>query len=247
MSDVNKLDDKQCPFDLSKYKSNDVVAPIGSLPWAIIQVYMGKKVYRSNWNFPVEYIRLAGVTDSNPYIEKYTPNNPTHWQPTQEDMMACDWEQMDCMLSFDLASGSSVARNPSKPNEPLAWGYIINTDWDNHFGTLNIEPNNKVDIVKVWAFIWNPVIFYFNFDVETKPDAESRQKVIELFQNNDLRVTVGGIAYNLGKTLPTGKGNWGAGDYGVVFQSRNTETQKLGTLLQQMQQTGQTKRFCLSW
>ncbi|REF27182.1 hypothetical protein BDD26_1929 [Xenorhabdus cabanillasii] len=59
MSDVNKLDNKQCSFDPEQYKAhvtvsykidNDVSAPVGSFPWAMIQVYLGNNVRRNVWD-----------------------------------------------------------------------------------------------------------------------------------------------------------------------------------------------------
>ncbi|WP_340614805.1 Thoeris anti-defense Tad2 family protein [Xenorhabdus thailandensis] len=102
MSDVNKLDNKQCPFDPDQYqykKTIDVevdnVAPDGSFPWALIQVYVGKLVRRNGWDAEVQYIKLLpGSTDNNilAQIEVVDKEGTTSWQPTQEDMMACDWE-----------------------------------------------------------------------------------------------------------------------------------------------------------
>ncbi|MDX7989246.1 DUF2829 domain-containing protein [Xenorhabdus sp. 12] len=248
MSEVNKLDDKQCPFDPDQYKVkiNDTVAPFSSYPWAMIQVYLGKKVYRNNWNFPVEYVRLAGLPDNDPYIEKYTPNNPIHWQPTQEDMLACDWNLMDCMLSFELTSGSGTYNNPSLPHEPVAWGYIRNIDWGHHFGELNKEKNNVTDIEKIWCFLLNNGVIFF--DVRTKPNKENRQNVIDLFQSNDLWITIDNIKYNLGKSTPTLYPNTSNNEnYDFEFKYQNQDAKKIGILLQQMQQTGQPKNFCLDW
>ncbi|MCC8381644.1 MW1434 family type I TA system toxin [Xenorhabdus sp. PB30.3] len=128
MSDVNKLDDKQCPFDLSKYKSNDVVAPIGSLPWAIIQVYMGKIVTRSEWETPDEYIALTVKNpDSASHIDKHDKYGSSNWQPTPGDLMACDWElvskvtPVECMLSFDLTSGRGTPKNGNELNSFSKW------------------------------------------------------------------------------------------------------------------------------
>ncbi|MDC9591871.1 hypothetical protein PSI23_22020 [Xenorhabdus sp. XENO-10] len=43
MSEINKLDNAgiKCPFHPDQYKSQDAVAPFGSFPWAIAQVYLG--------------------------------------------------------------------------------------------------------------------------------------------------------------------------------------------------------------
>ncbi|MBD2792896.1 Thoeris anti-defense Tad2 family protein, partial [Xenorhabdus szentirmaii] len=213
MSEVSKLDNKQCPFDpdLYHYKKQidievDNVAPDGSSPWALMQVYIGKVLSRSGWGAN-EYIQLSAKNDSSGpiHIEKHDQQSfPFPWEPTPEDLMACDWKLMkteDCMLSFDLTSGSGTYNNPSLPNEPVAWGYIRNLDWGHHFGELNNEQNNVIDIEKIWCFLlYDGIIF---FDVSTKPNKESRQKVIDLFQNKDFWVIIDNKKYNLGKSTPT--------------------------------------------
>ncbi|CBJ81112.1 hypothetical protein XBJ1_1986 [Xenorhabdus bovienii SS-2004] len=55
MSKINKLDNigKKCSFNPDQYKKKievDDVAPVGSFPWAVIQVYLNKPVRRSDWN-----------------------------------------------------------------------------------------------------------------------------------------------------------------------------------------------------
>ncbi|MBD1228979.1 Thoeris anti-defense Tad2 family protein [Xenorhabdus griffiniae] len=101
MSDVNKLDSTQCSFNPEQYKvkvtiENDTVAPVGSFPWALIQMYLNKTVRRKVW-------------PTNMYIGMYTVNNNSNiqniqvtgeygnsglvsWQPGQDDMTWCDWE-----------------------------------------------------------------------------------------------------------------------------------------------------------
>ncbi|PHM45589.1 Thoeris anti-defense Tad2 family protein [Xenorhabdus miraniensis] len=245
MSDVNKLENKQCPFDPEQYKVkiNDTVAPVGSYPWAMIQVYLGNKLYRSDWNFPVEYIRLAGIPDGDPYIEKYTPNNPDHWQPTQEDMLACDWSLMDCKLSFNLISGTETSSHFGN----IGWGYISDSlvGWPRTMGALNITSNNEIDITEISSFSWGEKSNTLYINISTKQDEDSYQKVGALFQNKELRVVVNNESYNLGRAQ-LGH-HEGSGPYDYEFSYQNSEAQKLGALLQQMQKTGQPQNFCLDW
>ncbi|MDE9482772.1 DUF2829 domain-containing protein, partial [Xenorhabdus bovienii] len=120
MSEVNKPENKEsnlkCPFNPDQYKGNDVAAPVGSFPWAVIQVYLGNKVHRHGWDSPNEYIHLAPESapasgeDDPPQIVKHDKQGYlASWLPTQEDMMACDWKQLiswDNPLVFDLTLGA---------------------------------------------------------------------------------------------------------------------------------------------
>ncbi|MCC8365599.1 DUF2829 domain-containing protein [Xenorhabdus sp. PB61.4] len=123
MSDVNKLDNKQCPFDPEQYNigDNNITVPASTFSWALSLVYLGKQVHRSGWNAPIEHIRLAyksevGNTDDGvAYIEKSDKNGYwSRWVPTQEDLLACDWKLLkssltdNCMLEFDLNIGTGA-------------------------------------------------------------------------------------------------------------------------------------------
>ncbi|MDX7989249.1 DUF2829 domain-containing protein [Xenorhabdus sp. 12] len=252
MSEVNKLDDKQCPFDpdLYHYKQQidievDNVAPDGSLPWALMQVYVGKVLSRNQWNSN-EYIQLSAKNDgSEPiHIEKHDQQSfPFPWEPTPEDLMACDWKLVkteDCMLSFDLTVGTKE----SDYFNNTGWGYILGgmVGWPNTVGALNINENNTTDIARITGFNWGKNnIFYIN--LSTKQDTESYQNIGLLFQNKELQVIVNNKSYNLGKAYLGHHENGGPYDYEFSYQ--NSEAQKLGDLL--IQNVGKTLHFCLNW
>ncbi|WP_426576023.1 Thoeris anti-defense Tad2 family protein [Xenorhabdus stockiae] len=241
MSDVNKLDNKQCPFDPEQYKVkvNDTVAPVGSYPWAMIQVYLGKKLYRSDWNFPVEYIRLAGVPDGDPYIEKHTPNNSIYWQPTQEDMLACDWNLMDCMLSFGLQVGTSISKFGK-----AGWGYVMaNIDgWPYPFGAVNAS--NNPDIEKILAFFWYEGDEKLYFAPSSKPDMTNYQNLFNLFKDKNLCITIDGSSYNLGKSLP--HKFVGAGTYDFTVPYQNADAKKISALMKQYIDS-KPLHVCFNW
>ncbi|PHM45764.1 hypothetical protein Xmau_00152 [Xenorhabdus mauleonii] len=93
MSDVNKPEnnDKECLLSPDQFK--DSVAPVGSFPWAIIQVYLGKYLRRKDWRFPTQSIRLKPQIGAELiYIEEYDEDEWVSWFPKQKDMVACDWE-----------------------------------------------------------------------------------------------------------------------------------------------------------
>ncbi|OKP00547.1 hypothetical protein Xedl_03293 [Xenorhabdus eapokensis] len=234
MSDVNKLDNKQCPFDPDQYKTkvkidNDIAAPESSFPWAIIKAYLGNKVYRSNWNFPVEYIRLAGIPDNDPYIEKHKPENTTSWNPTQEDLVACDWKVMcpdDSMLSFDLKIGTSCGIGWFQ-----YWGCATEkTTSYSPFGTLtNLQNTLGIRKMTYFGILEDPVGTFS--DVALSFDTLGLSDL----GNKNLEVIVNGSIYNLGLSFNDT-------DY-IGYQSDGAKL--LGDLLKQ--NVGNTLSFCFNW
>ncbi|CDG96176.1 conserved hypothetical protein [Xenorhabdus bovienii str. puntauvense] len=254
MSDVNKLDNKQCPFDLSKYKSNDVVAPIGSLPWAIIQVYMGNTVARGEWETPDEYIALTVKNpDSASHIDKHDKYGSSNWQPTPGDLMACDWGLLKpvcpegSMLIFDLKLGFEQI-----PAGYKWWGY---NNWGSqsiHTGTLNII-QNKIGIIDIqWFYlrVGNTVPTLLSIDLQVSTDKNSDQKVSQIF-NKNFYVTVDNETYDLGIHSSWGQNGLYTRNVSYTYDSRydahNPQKLNVKKLSEILKQTDQTKRFCLAW
>ncbi|WP_340608547.1 Thoeris anti-defense Tad2 family protein [Xenorhabdus bharatensis] len=242
MSDVNKLDDTQCQINPDQYKIkiDTVTAPVGSCPWAIIQVYLGNKLHRSDWDTPNEYMRLTSKKTGNDsvYIEKSDKHGTWFsWQPTPEDLMACDWillsevKPVECMLSFDLEIGTGKYRDDSQQD----WGYLSQggndmSYVDSTFGTLtNLQ--NTLGIGNILEFILNefPIGTFwgiqFQVDTQNQPD----------LYNRILEVTANGTTYNLGSS-PNSTTNF-------VYNSDGAK--QLGDLLKQ--NLGKTLHFCLNW
>ncbi|MDE9564425.1 DUF2829 domain-containing protein [Xenorhabdus bovienii] len=257
MSDINKQENKKSEYKYSinpyqyriKVNIDTITAPVGSFPWAVIQVYFGNKLYRKNWNSPTEYVRLIPSQSNNDeiYIEKndrYDQWMP--WLPTPQDLMACDWDFMkktnleNSMLVFDLELDSRRRVGGVK-----GWGYEA---YGNSFGTLNIIENNT-DIVKIGAFMWIPeddkVLFMAksiqpDSSDESGENEESNQRMRELFKKG-LDVMVDGVTYSFGK--PSRILASGIPDI-FSYYEHNIEAKKLGEILKQK---GQTKRFYLTW
>ncbi|CAM3815174.1 Thoeris anti-defense Tad2 family protein [Xenorhabdus thuongxuanensis] len=249
MSVINKLDSniaQQCSFTPDQFKvnvttkiDNDITAPIGSSPWALIQVYLGKKVYRRNWSYPVEYIHL--VSDSSPLIEKREQDNITAWQPTPEDLTACDWElQGDPNLEFDLEVGKEMY------NDSQCFGYfnINSSSSSTYIGTLDLIKNN--------SDIKNITMFYFIEDVilsihaSSDNNQESCQKVVELF-SKQLTVMVDDVHYFIGYGGTNLTSDEHKCEFGpTTYQNpSNKNLKKLGDLLKQ--NVGKTLRIRLVW
>ncbi|WP_338885174.1 MW1434 family type I TA system toxin [Xenorhabdus sp. TH1] len=254
MSDVNKLDNKQCPFDPEQYKSNDVVAPVGTSPWALIQVYLGNKVHRKDWDAPDEYIHLVpGSGNDEPEIKKRDKHGGmTSWQPAQEDLMACDWSLLksepkpkpeDCMLSFDLVSGAHKYTDYDI-SEFQRWGYLDGNEsqkgWGGYsFGTLT-RLRTTTDIENVLLLFLdtrNDASDTLYFEVSVNQN--NRQTVIELLSKN-LYISVENKTYNLGTAALQ--------DYADNTLSANytgEEANKLGEILKQTDQP--PKHFVFEW
>ncbi|MDE9484153.1 DUF2829 domain-containing protein [Xenorhabdus bovienii] len=251
MSDVNKPEktsaNQNCFINPDQYKNHDAVAPVGSYPWAIIQLYLGNLMYRNDWDYPNEYIGLVPKSEKieddklDYLIKKRKHNSFDIWQPTQEDMMACDWGQIDYMLSFDLEIEESTYEGGQD------WGYLADDEFEGlnerTFGTLT-RIQNKTDIEKISLFYWEERVNNTKglwWKVSSENSKEGYQKMIELF-NKNLSITVDGITYNLGNTSPHALKNKGEYEYaGAYF---NAEAQELSAILKQ---AGQTKRFYCNW
>ncbi|CDG21615.1 conserved protein of unknown function [Xenorhabdus poinarii G6] len=248
MSDVNKLDNKQCPFDPEQYKEKfeiDDIAPAGSFPWAMIKMYLGGQLYRKDWSASGEYIYfVAGDGDHiAPEVKMRDKHGIlTSWQPTQDDMMACDWIAMDCMLSFYLKI--EVVRNYG--NSGYNWGYLADEELaflgENSFGDLT-NFQTKTDIKEFSLFIWWDHVNAIDIRVSSDRTQDGYQKMKELFGKN-LTVTSNGVSYSLGQ-ISEGSQQNGAKQYEFAGSYANTDATKLGDLLKQ--NVGRAVHFCFNW
>ncbi|MDE1494871.1 DUF2829 domain-containing protein [Xenorhabdus bovienii] len=248
MSEVNKPENAdtvpKCPFDPEQYKKKvdvevDGVAPVGSLPWALIQVYLGKTINRSNWDTPNEYIQLTAKSDGGEpiHIEKHDKHGiPETWEPTPEDLMACDWELLpkvtpvECMLSFDLMIGTRQYNDGGGQD----WGYLTRGGHlgtgESTFGTLtNLQSTIGIGNILTFYSEGTPAgafsLIELQVDTQNQPDLGSKS----------LEVEVNGSTYNLGPAIgSTTDFNYSSGD-----------AQKLGDLLEQ--NVRNTLHFCFNW
>ncbi|CDG21481.1 conserved protein of unknown function [Xenorhabdus poinarii G6] len=267
MSETNKLDntDLQCPFDPDQYQTKiDSVAPVGSFPWAIIQVYLGAGVSRRGWDSSEEYIKLIPGSIGNdgknipPQIWVVDKDNEQVWTPTQDDLTACDWEDVRAisgcpggsMLAFEIKLG--VKANNSET--PWQWGYVGVSDWTgptSYFGTLIEMPLNKIGITGIQMFMLQEEGKQKAITLAVlTADIGNEQEVNELLKKN-LYITVDNETFNIGtpgyktkhgnNTCMVSWFNWPDSDP----RHRYVEDMiKLGKILKQ---TGETKLFCLRW
>ncbi|MCG3462807.1 DUF2829 domain-containing protein [Xenorhabdus bovienii] len=280
MSEINKPEnvDLKCPFNPNQYNIGDdnITVPAGTSAWALSLVYLGKQAHRSGWNAPIEHMRLAhksevgSADDGAAYIEKSDKDGYwSRWVPTQEDLMACDWNLLeseskpvcpeDSMLVFELTLESKTI------SDGTGWGYVsdemqsYSSDLSplnqTPFGTLNEVIKNDTNINKNYVFYWyeskddDPLLIWL---ASSYLDQDSYQKVGDLFKNKVLDVTVNGVTYNIGefnsfRIMPESPDSayayliWYDGSLGSQSQK---DVRKFGEILKQ---SGETKRFCFKW
>ncbi|CDG21645.1 conserved protein of unknown function [Xenorhabdus poinarii G6] len=238
MSEVNKLDNKQCPFDPEQYKAhvtvsykidNDVSAPVGSFPWAMIQVYLGNNVRRNVWDANT-YIYGDNIGKDDQAVKQGNKEGTFAWNPEQQDMLACDWTKMGCMLSFDLEIGTSKYGN----GESQDWGYMTKagdlSSGESTFGVLtNLQSTIGVGGISDFRLYESTIGTFDNIvllvDTQNQPDLGSKA----------LEVTANGLTYNLGSTSKST----------TDFVYTSDGAKQLGDLLKQ--NVGNTLHFFFNW
>ncbi|MDX7987724.1 DUF2829 domain-containing protein [Xenorhabdus sp. 12] len=254
MSEINKpeiVDKKnqspehECQFEPNDYQEIKIIAPVGSFSWALIQLKLGNNVSRSSWpkkeqlNFVPRKKIDEGDGDYLAHIDKQNIyGNWGPWQPTQEDLMACDWELFkpkseDCMMSFELGLGTGSF------NHGYDWGYIgEGGEWlsgsQSIFGTLT-PISNKTVIKQVFAFYWST---YDRFYLIVSADKDDNSKLLELITQN-LSITVDDVTYFIGFEPPLSDKN----DIYTISYGSN-DVRNLGEVLKK---TNEKKTFCLNW
>ncbi|MDX7988644.1 DUF2829 domain-containing protein [Xenorhabdus sp. 12] len=210
MSEVNKPamndSDSECYFNPDWYKCNHVVARVGSFPWALIQLQLGKKVRRRNWavqeylNFVPRKIKADGQYDYLSHIDEYdAKGNFRPWQPTQEDMMACNWE-LSYLLVFDLTLGVGTYKNN---NKHTGWGYSAagsDNPWEASFGALNLLQNNT-EVGEILEFNFDNE-GYLTWRVSYAKNEEMRQKLYVLLKKLAITMYIDDIKYFFGGNSP---------------------------------------------
>ncbi|MDC9594920.1 Thoeris anti-defense Tad2 family protein, partial [Xenorhabdus sp. IM139775] len=191
MSEITKLDnaDKKCSFGPDQFEAKvDNVAPVGSFPWALIQVYLGKPVKRSGWADSVYLLPKYDDSGAFLYIQRSEADaNVLPWVPEPDDMVACDWKLLDCMLSFDLTVGAGKYDDSGR-----VWGYLADEEWASigvhPFGDLaNLQ--NKTDIKKFSLFEMHETAGTIELKVSSDNNQDGYQKMVNLFAK-DLTITV---------------------------------------------------------
>ncbi|MDX8000297.1 DUF2829 domain-containing protein [Xenorhabdus sp. Reich] len=251
MSEVNKLDNTACPFNPEQYKKKieiDDIAPAGSFPWAMIKVYLGKQVSRNGWASSDEYIKLIPASTGSdgknipPQIWIVDKDDEQTWQPTQEDMVACDWA-LNCMLSFDLkveTARDDLDDGGNSKNDNQYWGYAsVDFNHVSAFGTLtNLQSTIGVGSISEFYFLEVPIGSFYA--IELAVDTENQPGL----RSKSLEVTVNGSTYNLGSSLGSSQ-NFFLYDLSDATKQQQGDLLKLSDLLKQ--NVGKTLHFCFNW
>ncbi|WP_338883495.1 MW1434 family type I TA system toxin [Xenorhabdus sp. TH1] len=227
MSEINKPENLnanlKCSFNPDSYVfhgfGGKVAAPTGSLAWALSHVYIKKQLlYRIGWNAPKEHIRLAHQTiansegDGSPYIEKSDKNGYwLPWEPTQEDLIACDWkilmlpEPPPYWVSFDLKIGRGYGDDRGYATEEAV--KVVNYPYEDiSIGTLSNFQNKTTTIREVIGFISRSgevehISFTTYLILVVTFDKNNRQKTAELI-SKDLYLTVDDRIYKFSVSDP---------------------------------------------
>ncbi|MGJ0639176.1 DUF2829 domain-containing protein [Xenorhabdus bovienii] len=259
MSELMKSEN-ECEYKPADDNSGQIVASVGSFWWALAQLKLGNKARRIDW-FEAEHVRFVprspdaeGHDDYLAHIDKH--NKQGHWapwQPTQEDLMADDWELVkeavkpepeiaDNTLVFDLTLGTGQF------SRKVYWGYQgeregLERDMS-PLGTLNVIQNSTV--------IQNMSAFCFTIQasgllhLRVSSDENNYQKMIALVKKN-LHVSVDNVTYSLGATMRSYDNKDYPYTYDVYYEYGTPEYPTLEKFGEILQQTGKTKRFSCNW
>lgn len=269
MSDVIKPEN-ECPFDPKHYQCDCFIAPVGSFSWALIQLKLRKRVTRSAWKncqgnnemylaitprvneltvekdsaYAVDGVAVGIQYDYLTHIDlRNEHGNFVPWQPTQEDMMACDW-------GFVEEKKEEPVKPETKPEpeymlvldvipEKTTLGTNI-TEWGDHTNKalVTIE-NNIVKGKDVSVVEWVE-------DTNEPSEGTFRINMTQLSVNKNfltsvtdkkLTVKIDEVEYHLGSR--TEESAYYAPHY------KGSDAEKIGELLKQ--QLGRKLRLHLNW
>ncbi|OTA14125.1 hypothetical protein Xvie_03979 [Xenorhabdus vietnamensis] len=251
MSDVINPE-HECPFDPKHYQCDCFIAPVGSFSWALIQLKLRKRVTRSVWvncqgnnemylaitprvnnlaveegsAYAVDGVAVGTQYDYLTHIDlRNEHGNFVPWQPTQEDMMACDWglkvrpdvpASPKHTLIFDITPLEMVSER--------YWGVTTNYE-----GKL-VMVGDHAEANKYFEIFWSANHNELSMDLEALT-------FLDGVEDKKLIITIDGIKYDLGYRF---KDTTSDSDLSYI----GIEAEKIGDLLKQ---TGKTYRFHCEW
>ncbi|KMJ44755.1 hypothetical protein AB204_12525 [Xenorhabdus khoisanae] len=278
MSDVIKPEN-ECPFDPKHYQCDCFIAPVGSFSWALIQLKLRKRVTRSAWKncqgnnemylaitprvneltvekesaYAVNGVAVGTQYDYLTHIDlRNEHGNFVPWQPTQEDMMACDWGFVEEKKEEPVKPEAKPEPTPEPtpdlfPESALrmkgnltvgfgmryshnkeAIGYAKGVDELNIGAWEEISNNTPINSVKMISFSADDAINnYYHLQIHT--DDESSEKVKKELGPKKLIISCLGKNYeltdartDLNYTLLYTPG--GGSEFSVQFKKQLTES-----------------------
>ncbi|MBC8953193.1 hypothetical protein [Xenorhabdus sp. PB62.4] len=167
-------------------------------------------------------------------------------------------EDTENMLVIDIILGMGRVGLPDLGMPPVVrWGYQseagASENWPSYGSLIVIENNTPIDIGKTEAFFWteiqksNGADCFIQWNVSSYANKESYQRMLDLFKNKVLYITVDGITYNFGKYSNIIVGGNIPPSYTIgynYFSQTTPDAEKLGNILKQK---GLTKRLYFKW
>ncbi|MBE8597906.1 DUF2829 domain-containing protein [Xenorhabdus sp. BG5] len=229
----------ECPFDPKQYQCDCFIAPVGSFSWALIQLKLRKRVTRSAWKncqgnnemyltitprvndltvekdsaYAVDGVAVSTKYDYLTHIDlRNEHGNFVPWQPTQEDMMACDWRFVENNIKPEIEPfPESALRMKGK--------LTLGRHQDSEFNYLEYIGYEKLLKTGRWEEISNNTFIKnfegFSFHNKFKPTqsqaitqglywriTENREEIYKKLESGNLMVSCLGEYYKLtnGKT-----------------------------------------------
>ncbi|AOM42394.1 DUF2829 domain-containing protein [Xenorhabdus hominickii] len=271
----------ECPFDPKHYQCDCFIAPVGSFSWALIQLKLRKRVARSVWGgkgmylaitprvndltveegsaYAVDGVAVGTQYDYLTHIDlRNEHGNFVPWQPTQEDMMACDWKFFEDKVKPepDTKPEPEVKQEPELKSKPYTVVFDITPvrDEKTRWGALHVDEKppimieNNLELANIGGATWTISDHYNDPDEKKEHGDQFSVNLIPeirdtpLFQDlrkRKLIITVNGETYNLGNCL-----RWSKIDFTNWFTYRGEDAEKIGSLLKQ---SDKTFRFYCNW
>ncbi|MDE9492674.1 DUF2829 domain-containing protein [Xenorhabdus bovienii] len=252
----------ECPFDPKQYQCDCFIAPVGSFSWALIQLKLRKRVTRSAWvncqgnnemylaitprvndltvekesAYAVDGVTVGTKYDYLTHIDlRNEHGNFVPWQPTQEDMMACDWK----FFEEKVKPEEKPEPEQKNPKYNLVFDIARNTPSDQMLHTTVKAASDIIenDITKrgplpaVWSYLGHDLGFHF--------DKNKHDSWFEELGNNTLIIVIDGKEYNLGKAKIVSPK-----DKSVYYEYGSSDSEKVIKLLKPK---GPELRFDCTW
>ncbi|WP_426575977.1 DUF2829 domain-containing protein [Xenorhabdus stockiae] len=276
MSEFIKLE-HECPFDPKQYHCDCFIAPVGSFSWALIQLKLRKRVTRSVWvncqgnnemylaitprvnnlvvekesAYAVDGVAVETKYDYLTHIDlRNEHGNFVPWQPTQEDMMACDWKFFEDKVKPEPDSKPEPEVKP-EPETPKALKYnlVFDATPKAHSGAVlgalwSFEDPVIVEsnLTKTYGYPYR--VYWYGSQYSTSSantiKIQFKGQIPEL-SNKTLIITVDGKKYNLGVLTEKSSNSTNVETH---LRYAKGDTAEFGKLLEQ---AGKKYRFHCEW
>ncbi|MBE8589152.1 DUF2829 domain-containing protein, partial [Xenorhabdus griffiniae] len=170
------------------------------------------------------------------------------WQPTQEDMMACDWEFVEEKEEEPVKPEPKPEPIPEPTPEPTPetpkynlvfditrqpGGNMLNTEVKEALDVIENDTTKRGPLPLVWSYLsYNDLNLHFTNESKDK-------EWFEDLGNNALIISINDKEYNLGKASVIRPDS-----NKVAYRYENSESEKVVELLKQ---EGKTYRFHCKW